>query len=66
MKENKRVSDEKHWQDAFVDDDHHSFISKTEAYGHRYLKVLEQIFPTPLESSERCFNRAMKALDRMK
>lgn len=27
---------------------------------------MEKIFPTPLESSERCFNRAMKALERMK
>jgi len=30
------------------------------------LKVLEEIFPTPLESSERCFKRAMKAMERMK
>lgn len=30
------------------------------------MKILENIFPTPLENSQRCFNRAMRALDRMK
>ena len=30
------------------------------------MKLLEYIFPTPLECSERCFDRAMRALERMK
>lgn len=30
------------------------------------MKILESIFPTPLENSERCFGRAMLALEIMK
>jgi hypothetical protein len=29
------------------------------------MTILENIFPTPLESSENCFERAMRALEKI-
>ena len=65
VKENK-LQNEEEWQDVLVDPENRRFIKTKEVYGRRYLRLLKDTFPTPLESSERCFGRAMRSLDIIK
>lgn len=50
------------WQDELLDGEHHEGVVRGEKDGRRYMKVLEGVFPTPLEASDRCFDRTMMAL----
>jgi hypothetical protein len=45
-----------------VDLEYREDILKKEIYGLRYMAILRKIFPVPLESSERCFDRSLRAL----
>lgn len=55
-----------HWQDILVDPDLREQIDKSKPCGSRYLQLLENIFPQPLESSERCLDRVQRTLTEMR
>lgn len=61
-----QLRSEEEWQDAQVDPDYREDILRKESYGLRYMGILRKIFPVPLESSERCFDRSLRALELMK
>lgn len=39
---------ENYWQDFLVDPEFQLHIEQKEEYGHRYIKILDSIFPQPL------------------
>jgi mannitol/fructose-specific phosphotransferase system IIA component len=62
LKEVGHVGNENNWQDTFVDNEYIKGIVSKEQAAQRYLGILSRILPTPLENSDRCFKRAMRAL----
>lgn len=51
LKESEHIKSEHEWQDTFVDEEHETDIKREEKFAERYFKILENIFPTPLENS---------------
>lgn len=62
LEKRDQIKNEEEWQDAQVDAEYREDILKKEIYGLRYMAILRKIFPVPLENSDRCFDRSLRAL----
>jgi hypothetical protein len=49
------------WQDPFIDHEFINKINKQEKAGERYLQLLKNVFPIPLERAEKCMERSVDA-----